>query len=161
MFFDNKARRPNYDSGYAKYLGRCAKTKADKVFDRSRYISIVKDYCKMLAQRLEDEGTIDLPCGMGSIVAVSIRRRPRYNKRTGKWHLANSIDWEMFRNEGVKMYKDDKYTFGFIYSPRREEGFENLRCYGIRANEELYSRMRKKYDDGELPFYLSDKDNYV
>lgn len=161
MFFDNKARRPSYDGGYAKYVGRCATTSKDKVLDKSSFVKVINAYCKMLAERLESEGTIDLPSNMGSIVAVSIRRKPTYDKRAGKWRLRHGVDWESYRKDGEVKYKDDRYTFGFIYSPRREKGYENLRCYGIRLNSRLYARMRKQYDAGELPFHLSDIENFV
>lgn len=145
MFFNGKARHTDFSSGYSRYLGRCKKTPDDRVLGKGGYVDVVRAYCKHLADMLEAEGTIDLPCGIGSIVAVSIRRKPTYDKGRNMWRGT----------------RGDRYTFGFIFSPRRERGYENFRCYGFRANRELYKRMRKKYDDGELPFYLSDKESFL
>ena len=145
MFFGKGTRQADFGPGYDRYLGRSRKSPQDRVLDKSAYRTVVMDYCKYLAKRLEGEGMIDLPCGIGSIVAVSIRRKPTYDKVRKAWRGT----------------KGDKYTFGFIFSPRREEGNENFRCYGFRANAELYRRMRKMYDDNALPFYLNDIENFV
>jgi len=161
MFFDRKARKPNLSDGYARYLGRCTKTPEDKILDYKTYRKIVGDYCGMLADRLEQEGVIDLPSGIGSIVAVAIRRRPRYDKTASKWRSTQVINWKATKQDGATVYSDTPYTFGFIFSPRREKGYENFRCYGIRLNYKLYARMRKMYEDGMLPFHLNNKDMYV
>lgn len=145
MFFEGKARRADYGPGYARYLSRCVKTPKDRVLDDKAYGKVIQAYCQHLADTLENQGIIDLPSGMGSIVAVRIRLKPQYNKAMGKWFTKGT----------------NPHSFGFIYTPRREKGYENLRCYGYRANRRLYDRMRKKYDDGTLPFYLFDSEIYV
>lgn len=161
MFFDKKARIPDLRSGYERYVGRCANTKKENILDYSTYRKIVDDYCGMLAQRLEQEGTIDLPCGIGSIVAVAMRRRPTYDKKANRWRSSQAVNWKATKREGTVVYHNTPNTFGFILSPRREKGYENFRCYGIRVNAKLYARMRKQYDDGMLPFHLNRKDMYV
>ena len=145
MFFNGKAHHPNFDAGYRRYLGRSKKTPDSRIFGKGEYVDVVRSYCQHLADMLESDGMIDLPCGIGSIVAVSIRRKPTYDKTRNAWRGT----------------KGDKYTFDFIFSPRRESGYENFRCYGFRANRELYKKKKKKYDDGELSFYLNDKESFL
>lgn len=146
MMFKDKANRPNLQAGYERYLKRCVKTPKERVLTFSQYVQTVYSYCRMLAGRLESQGTADLPCGIGSIVAVSIRCTPTYDRTANKWRSRS---------------RNGAYTFGFIFSPRRVKGNENLRCYGVRANAALYNRMRKKYNDGMLPFHLAAKETYV
>ena len=161
MYFGGKAHIPDFDCGYKLYTNRCSKTPEERILRKAQYGDIIKAYCKHLAQVLESNGTIDLPCGMGTIAAVSIRRKPTYDRRNGKWRVAEAIDWKRTREAGEVVRKDSRHTFGFIFSPRREKGYENLRAYGIRANARLYRKMRKQYDDGMLPFYLPDIEIYA
>lgn len=147
MYFNGKALKPNFRAGYERYLRRCVKTPKDRVLSFSQYVKSVRSYCKMLANRLEQEGTTDLPCGIGSVVAVSIRRKPIYDATAKKWRS--------------KTRDNGPYAFGFIFSPRRDIGNGNLRCYGIRVNAQLYTRMRKRFNDGTLPFHLASKETYV
>lgn len=158
--FVNKARYPDLTNGYLLYRNRSAMTPSDRVLTESQYNRIVKSYCKELANRIETEGIADLPSDIGAIVAVNIYKKPVYDAREKKYRLARNIDWNATRENKKITYKDSPNTFGFVFAPKHIKKNNILRCFGFVANKALYKRMRVKYNDGILPFYLADKDIY-
>lgn len=156
----NMAKYPDLADGYRLYSNRSMTTPRYRVLREKDYNRVVKYYCEVLAEILEKEGRVNLPCGLGMIVAVNIRKRPVYDSRDGKYRPARNIDWDLTRQSGQMTYKDGTNTFGFVYVPKIMKSRGVLRCLGFVANRQLYRRMRKMYDEGTLPFYLADKDIY-
>lgn len=159
--FSGDARYPDLDAAYDLYLKRSAKTPVSRVLDKAQFNRIVKLFCKSKADELEKTGMIDLPCGLGMIAAVKVERKPTFDTRTGKYRTSSRVDWDETRRTGKISFMDSADTFGFVFVPKWKKGNENLRCVGIRANKELYRRMKDKYDNGTLDFFLPDAENFI
>lgn len=140
--FKDKARYPDFDRAYELYLKRSER--ASSTMSKGEFIDVIRRYCKSLSDKLERDGFVDLPYDIGSLSAVKIDRKPKYNRTTGKY-----------------MPVAEGKAFGICFVPRFVKRMENFRSLGIVANRSLYRRMRKKYDDGELPFYLPDIETYL
>ena len=158
--FKHTARYPDLTNGYMLYRNRSMNTPPDRLLTEEQYNRIVKSYCKELAGRIESQGVADLPSDMGAIVAVNIYKKPVYNAKEKKYKLARSIDWNATRETKEIVYKDCPNTFGFVFAPKHIKKNNILRCFGFVANKALYKRLKAKYDEGILPFYLADKDIY-
>jgi len=159
MLFTGKARYPDMKAGYDRYCGK--RRPEDRRLGMAEFSRAVKAYCKEMAAELERTGMVDLPCGLGTIWAVEITRKPAYDPVAGKYRSADVIDWNETRRTGEIVRKDGRKTFGFTFAPRRGKGMENFRCWGIQANKALYRRMRKRYDGGTLGFPLAQLENFV
>lgn len=156
----NMAKYPDLADGYRLYSNRSMTTPRYRLLGEREYSRVVKKYCRQMAVVLEEEGSVNLPCGLGMVAAVNIRKRPVYDSREGKYRPARNIDWGLTMQSGQMTYKDGTNTFGFVYVPKIMKSRGVLRCLGFVANRLLYRRMRKMYDEGTLPFYLADKDVY-
>lgn len=161
VLFKGEARYPDLSNGYELYTHRSATTPKDRLLTEEQYNKVVKLFCKEYADRLEEEGMVDLPCEIGSVVAVEVTKRPTFDPCLGKYRTADNIDWAKTRQEGTIVRKDGRKTFGIAFVPRHTKGYGNFRCFGIRANKNLYKRMKKQYDSGTLEFYLPDLETYV
>lgn len=133
LAFSGQARYPDMTDGYELYVRRSRK--GDCV-DISTYKRIVNDYCRMLAEDLEREGIVDLPCGLGSVAAVIMRRRPQY--RGKKFVGYGSYNWKSGHYDG------EANAFGLAFLPSRART-NNMRCYGFVANRRLFRRMKELY----------------
>lgn len=159
--FNGEARYPDLDCSYDYYLSRRGESERSSTLSREDFNRVVKMYCKSLAEDLCSTGSIDLPCDMGMIAAVRVKRKPVFNTRTGKYTTGSSVDWDRTREEGKIVFGDGNDAFGFVFVPKWKKGNENLRCVGIRANKELYRKMKDMYNEGTLDFYLPDSDNFI
>ena len=160
VLFKGEARYPDLESGYELYKRRSVKTDKENLLDQVTYNRIVKQYCKELAGRLLEEGVVDLPNDIGCVAAVEVTKRATYDRRQKKYRSVGLVDWNATREAGEIVRKDGNKTLGFVFSPKRVKGHNNLRCFGIRANKALYKKVRAMYDEGDLPFYLADAETY-
>lgn len=96
-------------------------------------------YCSMLADRLQENGIVDLPNEMGMIVAAEIRRKPQY--RGKKFIGYGKYDYEKGHYDGTIK------TFGLVFLPKRAKK-QNMRCYGFVANRVLFKKMKEKFKSG-------------
>lgn len=140
LAFNGQAKYPDMTDGYELYVRR---TKNGKPVDLRTYTAIVKEYCKMLVEDLEKEGITDLPCGLGSVAAVNIRRRPQY--RGKKFIGYGSYNWEKGHYDG------EPEAFGLTFLPSRKKT-NNLRCYGFVANRKLFKKMKELYQSDGCPW---------
>ena len=136
LAFSGQARYPDMTEGYELYVRRA---RTSQPVDIQTYNKIVKDYCKMLAEELEEYGMVDLPSDMGSLATIRLQRKPQYRRKKfvgyGKW------DWKCGHHDG-------SFTaFGITFLPKREKS-QNLRCYGFVTNRRLFQRIKEKYDAG-------------
>ena len=88
LAFSGQGRYPDFDKGYELYVKR---SRTDGYMDRASYARVVRKYCKMLAESLEEEGMVDLPAGLGSICAALFTRKPQY--RGDKFIGYGKMDW--------------------------------------------------------------------
>lgn len=146
--------------GYRIYLERCKNTDKKLVLTKTQYNNVVRMFCKGLAEDIENKGMVDLPCDTGMVAAVRIPRTPRYNKKEKKYSYT-SVDWDRTREEKRIVMSDGTETFGIAYVAKHTPKMSCSRCFGIRANKSLFKRMKKRYNEGELGFALSDINNYV
>ncbi len=131
LAFTGQARYPDFSAGYEMYVKR---SKLGLSVDDRTYRKIIRSYCGVLAERLEKEGMVDLPCDMGSIVAATITRKPQYR---GKRFVGyGKMDWNTGHYDGRLK------TFGLVYLPRRNR-HRNLRSFGFVANRKLFGRMKR------------------
>lgn len=158
--FNGKARYTDFDRPYELYVRR-AERASGKVLSKGEFIDVVRRYCKSLSDKLECTGFVDLPFDIGSLSAVKITRTPKYNRTTKKYSSADNIDWSETKRTGVLTRKGDNITFGICFLPKRIKGMENFRSLGIVANRQLYRRMKKKFDDGNIQYYLPDIETYL
>ena len=136
LAFNGQGRYSDFSNGYDLYTKR---SREGRSVDYSTYKRIVKRYCRLLAERLYEEGMIDLPCGMGSIVPATITRKPQY--RGKKFIGYGKMDWDKGHYDGKLK------TFGMVYLPRRGKN-ANLRSFGYVANRRLFKRMKEGYESG-------------
>lgn len=136
LAFSGEARYPDFQEAYDLYVGRSRKSEC---VDGPTYRRIVKEYCRSLAERLENYGMADLPANLGSIAAATITRRPQY--RGKKFVGYGKMDWKTGQRDGSPT------AFGVVFLPNRDSD-ANLRSCGFVANRRLYQRMKADYDDG-------------
>ena len=137
LAFSGKARYTDFDKGFELYKKRsrtqCSLTVKD-------YKKVVKLYCKALAERLEDEGMIDLPMKLGSVATVTLTRKPQF--RGKKFIGYGKMNWE------TKQYDGNLKAFGIAFLPNRGRS-NNLRSFGFVANRALFKNIKSKYESGE------------
>ncbi len=140
LAFSGQARYPDMTEGYELYVRR---TRVGNPVDLDTYTAVVKDYCSLLAGDLERNGITDLPCGLGSVAAVIMRRRPQYRGR--KFVGYGSYDWKKGHYDG------EPDAFGLAFLPKRDRT-ANLRCYGFVANRRLFKKMKELYQSHDCPW---------
>lgn len=140
LAFSGDAHYTSFDSGYERYV-KGAKTR--ELVDRATYNRVVRSYCQLLVDRLYEEGMVDLPCNMGTLAAVKIKRKPQFRK--GRFVGFGKLDWE----KGT--YDDSREAFGVAFLPKHGIN-DNLRCYGFVANRRLYQRMRDRSEEFTCPW---------
>lgn len=140
LAFNGQARYPDMTDGYEVYVRR---TRKNEPVDLHTYTAIVKEYCSLLAEDLENEGAVDLPCGLGTVAAVMIRRSPQY--RGDKFVGYGGFNWEKRHFDG------EPEAFGLAFLPRRDKN-NNLRCYGFVANRRLFKKMKELYRSYDCPW---------
>lgn len=148
LAFSGEARYPDFNDGYRLYSKRVR----DFVqLGFSTYRKVVKMYCASLAERLCENGMVDLPSGLGSICAVTIRRKPQY--RGKKFIGYGKMNWDGGYMDG------DPVAFGIVFLPNRKRNM-NLRSYGFVANRKLYKKMKELYSGYDckwVPLEFSDE----
>ena len=135
LAFSGQGRFGEFGDGYELY----AKRSRLGIVDLQTYKRIVKRYCSRLADRLVEDGMVDLPGELGSITAAYITRKPQY--RGNKFIGYGKMDWKSGHYDGKLK------AFGMVYLPRRGKN-ANLRSYGFVANRALFKRMKNKWDCG-------------
>lgn len=148
LAFSGKAHYPDFEKGYELYVKR---SKTGNYMDFKTYKRVIKTYCRTLAERLCDDGYVDLPSGLGAIMAITLRRRPQY--RGDKFIGYGKMDWEKGHYDGSSK------AFGITFLPRRRKK-DNLRCYGFVANRRLFKKVKEKSEDyhcGWKPLNFSDE----
>lgn len=133
LAFSGLAHYSDLDKGYELYIKRSRK---DACLDLKAYKRAVKHYCKQLAEKLVEEGMVDLPCGLGTIAAAVLTRKPIYIK--DKFIGYGKFDWNK------KEYDGNLKTFGLVYLPRHRNN-DSLRCFGFVANRRLFKTIKAKY----------------
>ena len=138
LAFNGQAHYPDYANGYDLYVKR---SKKGMSVDYKTYKKIIRRYCEILADRLIEQGIVDLPCGLGSIASAILTRKPQYR---GKQFIGyGKMDWKTGHYDGRLK------TFGLVFLPRRSRT-ENLRSFGFVANRRLFKKMKEGYNSGEL-----------
>ena len=137
LAFSGQGRYPDMTEGYALYRKR---SKKDAPLDKKTYTAVVKRYCKRLAERLVEEGIVELPNGMGTIAAATLTRKPQY--RGKKFIGYGRMDYSSGKLDGTLK------AFGMVFLPRHTKN-ANLRCLGYVANRRLFQTMKEKYISGE------------
>lgn len=140
LAFSGKGRYTSFDGGYDRYV-KTSKTR--RPVGKKEYKKVVKMYCEMLAGILEREGIVDLPCDIGAIAAIRIRRKPLF--MGSRFVGYGKKDW---KNGGI--YDDSREAFGLAFLPKHDNA--NMRCYGFVANRKLFKRMKALYDEFTCPW---------
>ena len=140
LAFSGQARYPDMTDGYEVYVRR---TRKNEPVNLHTYTAIVKEYCSLLAEDLKKEGAVDLPCGLGTVAAVTIRKSPQY--RGDKFVGYGGFNWEKGHFDG------EPEAFSITYLPRRDKN-KNLRCYGFVANRRLFKKMKELYQSYDCPW---------
>ena len=147
LAFTGQARHTDFRDGYSLYTRR---SRNGCCVSEPEYRRIVRAYCGILADRLVNEGMIDLPGTLGSVAAVTITRKPQY---IGERFVGyGKMDWEKGHRDG------NLKAFGITFLPRRGKN-NNLRCYGFVANRRLFKRVKGKFvsgDCGWVPLEFND-----
>ena len=136
LAFSGQARYTDFDRAYELYRKR---SKKNECFDKTVYRRVIRKYCRMLADRLQEEGFVDLPNDMGTIAAVILTRKPQY--RGKKFIGYGKMDWKTGRYDG------NLKAFGIAYLPRHDKN-DNLRAFGFVANRQLYKKMKAAWENG-------------
>lgn len=136
LAFSGQGRYPDYTQGYELYRRRAKK----EAMGEKMYARIIRTYCSSLADRLCQDGIVDLPNGFGSISAAMIKRRPKY--RDGKFVGYGKMDYDKGHLDGSMK------AFGLVYLPQHGKN-DNLRCFGYVANRRLFKRMKALYENGD------------
>lgn len=140
LAFNGKAHYPDFKAGYELYKSRA---RSRECMSERDFNKVIRCYCKYLVNRLKLYGMADLPMGLGSIAAATIRRRPLF---MGKMFVGyGKKDW---KNGG---YDGSHKAFGIVFLPSRKRN-ANLRSFGFVANRELYKRMKAIYELDYCPW---------
>ena len=137
LAFSGQGRYPDYHKGYELYLKRA---KTDGVIDEKSYNRVIRQYCKMLAEQLYEDGMVDLPGRLGMITTAIFTRKPQYRK--GKFVGYGKYDWTKGHFDGSMK------AFGITILHRHDKD-QNLRCYGFVANRRLFQRIKEVFDNGD------------
>lgn len=134
--FYGKAGSTDMTCGY-----RCYSTRKKKHEPVSTVIygRVVRAYCRRLAGKLEKDGMVQLPCGIGLLSAAFVRRKPRY--RDGRFLGIGMYDPRTGKYDGTTE------AFSIVLFPDIS-GTQNLRCYGFVCNSRLFRRMKKAWTEG-------------
>lgn len=146
LAFSGRGRYPDFAPGYALY-GR--RTRRRGALDMATYRRVVRAYCSALAGRLEREGSVELPCGMGTLMAARLTRRPQYRGKTFIGYGAPGAHGVL---DGTLK------AFGVVFLPRRDS-VAQLRCCGFVANRRLFRRMKEAYEDRRADWSPADFDD--
>ena len=134
LAFSGEGRYTDFGKGYRLYVSRA---RGGKCVDDKIYRRIVREYCKALVTRLEDNGFVDLPNGIGSIGTALIERKPQYRGNTFIGY--GKKDW----NTGN--YDNSRKAFGMVFLPTwGKKG--SLRCYGFVGNRVLFRKLKSLYE---------------
>lgn len=136
LAFDNKAHYTDYSRGYELYLKRC---RNGNPVDETTYHRVIRAFCKLLSQRLIDEGMVSLPGGLGDLSAAMFTRKPQY--RGDKFIGYGKKNWDTGYYDGTLK------AFGIVYLPKHSAN-ANLRCYGFVSNRELFKKVKSNYESG-------------
>lgn len=140
LAFSGQARYTDFEDAYDLYVKR---SKKGEYVDASMYSRIVRAYCKLLADKLFEDGMVDLPKGLGSIAAAIITRKPQFRGKTFIGY--GKMDWEKGHFDG------NLKTFGLVYLPEHEKN-PNLRSFGFVANRRLFKRVKERYNSEDCPW---------
>ena len=141
LAFSGQGRYPDLKSGYALYVHR---NRTRKPMDEKTYNRVVKRFCAYLADLLEENGCVDLPCELGTVSTAVITRKPRY--RYGEFVGFGAKNWKTGEYDG------NLKAFGVVYLPKHDDKKQDLRCYGFVANRKLFQRLKAKYIGYECPW---------
>ena len=136
LAFSGQGRYTDFEDGYTMYVNR---SRNGESVDKKTYSRIVRMYCSILADRLLDNGIVDLPNEMGMIVAAILKRKPQY--RGNKFIGYGKMDWQK------KVYDGTLKTFGMVFLPKMGKKRNNFRCYGFVANRRLFQKMKAVYEN--------------
>ena len=137
LAFNGQAHYTDFEKGFALYTRR---SKRGLCVDYATYKRIIRRYCERLADRLYENGIVDLPNEMGSIAAAIMTRKPQYR---GKQFVGyGKMDWKKGHYDGKLK------AFGMVYLPRRNRN-KNLRSFGYVANRQLFKKMKNQYESDE------------
>lgn len=140
LLFNGDGRYPEFSKAYGLY---CRRNRASSPVDEKTYRAVIREYCRMLADRLEKDGAVDLPNDMGTITTAKIRRKPQY--RGNRFVGFGKMDWSTGNYDG------SMYAFGLVYLANRNKT-ENLRCYGFVSNRRLFKRMKELWQSDYCPW---------
>jgi len=140
LAFSGEARYPVFTDGFGVYSRRVRSKMSMRV---SSYCKVVKMYCASLAERLYNDGIVDLPMNLGQIAAATITRKPVYRK--GKFIGYGKFDIKTGQYDGKLK------TFGIVFLPNRDKK-AGLRCFGFVANRKLFKRMKARYESDDCPW---------
>lgn len=144
LAYSGSNRFADYVSGYTLYCNRKG------TLSLTDYKRVVRNYCKLLADRLTEDGIIDLPANLGSVAVANMKRRPQY--RGKKFIGYGSIDWK------TGQFNGDINAFGIVFLPNRRLT-DNLRCYGFVANKRLFQKLKASYINSECFWHPMDFTN--
>ncbi len=144
LAFNKMAHYPDFEDGYTLYLKR---KRTDIYVDKKTYKRIIKRYCRILVKSLIENGIIDLPCSIGSIVAARITRKPQYRGKTFVGY--GKKDWK------TGLYDGNLKTFGIVFLPNRKK-HKNIRGLGFVANRELFKTIKDRYEKDKCSWELLD-----
>lgn len=140
LAFNGQAHYTDFADGYRMYVNRSRKGES---VDKRTYNRIIRLYCSSLAERLQENGIVDLPDEIGMIAAAIIRRRPQY--RGKKFVGFGKMDWDKGHYDGTLK------TFGLVFLPKGRKR-QNMRCYGFVANRQLFKKMKSIYETEFCPW---------
>lgn len=136
LAFNGYAHYTDFSDGYKMYVNRSRK---HQCVDKKTYNRIIRMYCSRLADRLLENGIVDLPNEMGMIAAAEITRRPRY--RGDKFIGYGKYDFEKGHYDGTMR------TFGMVFLPKHGKK-NSMRSYGFVANRVLFKKMKAMFESG-------------
>ena len=136
LAFHNRGKYTDFEKSYELYCKRCKKSSP---VNYQTYKNIVREYCKCLADRLANDGMVDLPSNLGTIIVSDIRRKPQY--RGDKFVGYGKMNWKEGRYDGSNK------ALGIVFLARRDKT-ENLRSFGFVANRRLFYRIKELFDSG-------------
>ena len=140
LAFSGEARYPDFHKGYGLYSKRVRKR---EIIRFSSYCIVIRKYCASLAERLYNNGMVDLPAGLGVLTTATIPRKAQYRGKTFIGY--GKKDWEKGHLDGSAK------AFGVVFLPNRKKS-QNLRCYGFVTNRALYKRLKKFYESYDCPW---------
>jgi hypothetical protein len=134
LAFNSQAHYTDFSRGYELYCKRSKKPQ--ELMSEKQYRRAIRKYCERLADRIENEGMADLPCGLGLITTALITRKPQFR---GKKYIGyGKMDWEKGRYDG------NLKAFGMVFLPRHKKN-TSIRSFGFVANRRLFKRVKEKY----------------